>query len=76
MNIIKSKKFEVIIWNKANPIPTVNNKYLSDKEYCLYFKDSGVLLNGSVETKKQYKQALLMLKINRNINTQQSSHYK
>lgn len=48
----KEQKFEMLIWNKINPIPTVNNKYLSDKEYCLYFKEPGVLLNGSVETKK------------------------
>lgn len=52
-------KFEVIIWNKTNPIPTVNNKYLSDKEYCLFFKESGVPLGGSVETKKTvYRTAL------------------
>ena len=48
----KQHKFEMLIWNKTNPIPTVNNKYLSDKEYCLYFKEAGVLLNGNVETKK------------------------
>ena len=44
--------FEIIIWNKTNPIPCVNNKYLTDKEYCLMFKKKGTLLYGSVETKK------------------------
>lgn len=52
-------KFEIIIWNKINPIPTVNNKYLSDKEYCLFFKEKGVLLGGSVETKKTVYQTSL-----------------
>lgn len=44
--------FEMIIWNKTNPIPLVNNRYLPDKEYCLYFKEKGLGLNGSYETKK------------------------
>lgn len=30
--------FDMIIWNKTNPPPTFHNKYLSDKEYCLYFR--------------------------------------
>lgn len=55
----KKHKFEVIIWNKINPIPTLNNKYLSDKEYCLYFKESGVLLNGNIDTKKTVYQTAL-----------------
>lgn len=58
----RTQKFEILIWNKTNPIPTVNNKYLSDKEYCLYFKDTGVLLNGSVETKKTVYQTSLNVK--------------
>lgn len=34
-------KFDIIIWNKTNAMPTFNNKYLTDKEYCLYFRDGG-----------------------------------
>ena len=30
-------KFEILVWNKPNALPTYSNKYLSDKEYCLYF---------------------------------------
>lgn len=30
-------KFEILVWNKTNSLPTYSNKYLSDKEYCLYF---------------------------------------
>ncbi len=30
--------FDIIIWNKPNAVPLFNNKYLTDKEYCLYFR--------------------------------------
>ena len=30
--------FDIIIWNKTNAMPLFNNKYLTDKEYCLYFR--------------------------------------
>ena len=30
--------FDILIWHKKNAIPSYNNKYLTDCEYCLYFK--------------------------------------
>lgn len=36
--------FDIIIWNKTNAMPLFNNKYLTDKEYCLYFR-KGALCN-------------------------------
>ena len=33
--------YDILIWNKTNAIPLFNNKYLSDKEYCLYFRKRG-----------------------------------
>lgn len=36
-------KFDILIWNKTNAVPTFNNKYLTDKEYCLYIRRGGVL---------------------------------
>jgi len=33
--------FDIIKWVKTNPIPTYNNKYMSDTEYCLYFRKAG-----------------------------------
>lgn len=45
---------DLLTWHKTNPIPTCNNKYLSDTEYCLYFRKDGVPLFGSYETKKKY----------------------
>lgn len=37
--------FEVLIWGKLNPPPFCNGHYLKDKEYCLYFWETGVKLN-------------------------------
>lgn len=33
--------FDILVWVKTNPTPTFNNKYLTDKEYCLYFRGGG-----------------------------------
>ncbi len=30
--------FDILFWNKTNPIPTCSNKYLTDSEYILYFR--------------------------------------
>ena len=40
-NLQLNCKLEVIIWNKTNPMPLYNYKYMNDKEYCLYFRDGG-----------------------------------
>jgi site-specific DNA-methyltransferase (adenine-specific) len=34
-------KFDILIWVKSNPMPLYSNKYLGDKEYCLYFRKNG-----------------------------------
>ena len=34
-------KFDIICWHKTNALPTYCNKYLSDTEYCLYFRNGG-----------------------------------
>lgn len=44
----------MFVWHKTNPIPTCNNKYLSDTEYCLIFRESGTSINGTYETKSKY----------------------
>lgn len=31
-------KFDILCWHKTNAMPTYSNKYLSDTEYCLYFR--------------------------------------
>lgn len=34
-------KWDEIIWYKTNAMPCYHNKYLTDKEYCLYFRKGG-----------------------------------
>ncbi|MCM1235819.1 MAG: site-specific DNA-methyltransferase, partial [Ruminococcus flavefaciens] len=31
-------RMDILIWHKTNPMPLCSNKWLSDKEYCLYFR--------------------------------------
>jgi DNA modification methylase len=46
---------EVLIWNKTNAVPLFNNKYLNDKEYCLYFRKKGYCKpNGYSDAKTVY----------------------
>ena len=45
---------DLLTWHKTNPIPTCNNTYLSDTEYCVFARAGGVKLYGTVETKKKY----------------------
>ena len=33
--------FDILVWVKTNAIPAFSNKYLTDKEYCLYFRKGG-----------------------------------
>ena len=47
--------WDLFVWHKSNPIPTCNNKYLSDTEYCLIFREEGTTVNyGTYETKGKY----------------------
>jgi DNA modification methylase len=45
---------DLLTWHKTNPIPTCNNTYLSDTEYCVFAREEGVRIEGTVETKKKY----------------------
>jgi len=44
--------FDIIIWHKPNATPLFNNKYLTDKEYCLYFRKSGYCCPANYEEAK------------------------
>jgi DNA modification methylase len=46
--------FDLLAYHKTNPIPTCNNKYLSDTEYIIYIRESGAYLGGSYETKRKF----------------------
>jgi len=34
-------RFEILVWHKRNAPPLFSNRYLPDKEYCLYFRKGG-----------------------------------
>lgn len=44
--------FDFIILNKTNPAPLFNNKYMTDKEYCIYFRKGGYCNPVNYETAK------------------------
>ena len=50
----KDCNVDLLVWCKTNPIPTCNNKYLSDLEYCVFARDKNTPLNGTYETKSKY----------------------
>jgi DNA modification methylase len=51
----KNCNFELLTWNKTNPQPGCNNTWLSDVEYCLYFREVGkVKLNDGYELKSKW----------------------
>lgn len=46
--------FEILTWNKTNPTPSTNNNWLPDIEYCLYFREQGVLVNDGYDLKSKW----------------------
>lgn len=46
--------WNLLSWHKTNPIPACGNKYVTDTEYCLFFREKGVKLYGSADTKATY----------------------
>jgi DNA modification methylase len=46
----------LLVWNKTNPIPFCNGKYLSDLEFIVYVHDKGATFNN--DTPFEYKRKL------------------
>ena len=47
--------YDILFWCKTNPSPSTNNTWLSDIEYCLYFREKGkVKLNDGYNLKSKY----------------------
>ena len=46
--------WNLLTWHKTNPIPACGNKYLSDTEFILFFREKGVKIFGSYETKRTF----------------------
>lgn len=50
----KGCNWNIICWHKTNPVPACGNKYLTDTEFILFFREKGVKVYGSYHTKKTY----------------------
>lgn len=53
---VKGKKcnYNIISWHKTNPVPACGNKYLTDTEFILFFRERGVKIYGEFHTKFTY----------------------
>lgn len=53
---VENKKcnFNILSWHKTNPIPACGNNYLPDTEFILFFREKGVKIGGSFDTKFTY----------------------
>lgn len=54
LDFFKDYNMDLLSWHKTNPTPMCCNKYLSDTEYLLFFREKGVKLFGTFDTKKKY----------------------
>ena len=50
----KNCNHEILTWHKLNPSPLINNNYLPDTEYILFFREKGVKVYGNYHTKSKY----------------------
>lgn len=50
----KGCNWNLLSWHKTNPIPACGNKYLNDTEYILFFREKGVKIYGSYDTKRTF----------------------
>lgn len=57
--------YEILIMGKNNPIPTKNNKYLSDKEYCLFIREPGKCYFNNDQPFQDYK-TIQMVNVTKN----------
>ena len=53
--------YDILTWHKTNPVPTCCNKYLSDTEYCLFFRKKAQLY-GTYESKRKHWETELNVK--------------
>lgn len=53
---VKRKKcnYNLLTWHKTNPVPACGNKYLTDTEFILFFREKGVRVEGEFKTKFTY----------------------
>lgn len=53
---VKKRKcnYNLLTWHKTNPVPACGNKYLTDTEFILFFREKGVRIGGEFKTKFTY----------------------
>lgn len=51
----KGFTFNVLGWNKLNPVPLKNNNYLPDTEYCIFIREAGAYFNSGLKNLEKYK---------------------
>ena len=66
--------FDILVWVKTNAPPTFNNKYLTDKEYCLYFRGGGTANLLIMSTQRQHLSSPSIKRIRICTDTLPSSH--
>ncbi|WP_288910966.1 site-specific DNA-methyltransferase [uncultured Thomasclavelia sp.] len=59
LKFYKNKNFDLLVWHKVNPIPTINNKYLSDLEYIVFARDKSVTMYNTYETSSKLFQSVV-----------------
>ena len=50
----KKCNWNLLSWHKSNPVPACGNKYLTDTEFILFFREKGVKIGGEFKTKFTY----------------------
>lgn len=50
----KGCNYNLLTWHKINPVPACGNKYLTDTEFILFFREKGVPIQGEFKTKFTY----------------------
>lgn len=50
----KGCNWNLLSWHKTNPVPACGNKYLTDTEFILFFREKGVKIHGEFKTKFTY----------------------
>jgi DNA modification methylase len=47
--------WDILIWDKINPIPAYNNSYLSNLEFCLFYRGKNCYFNNNLKYKDYFK---------------------
>lgn len=50
----KKCNWNILTWHKTNPVPACGNKYLTDTEFVLFFREKGVKVYGDFHTKRTW----------------------